>query len=341
MDGLRVGVIGCGRHAQSHFAMIVAEPRVSLAAIAEIDDDRRAAQAQRTPVPAYSDYRRMLDERALDIVHVVTMPRHLKPIVLDCLQRDINVSVEKSPGMDSAETREMAAAEAESKGRALVSFNRRYFPEVLAVRRRAREYGGPVHCAATYNKGLSATPGQFGTLLPAPIISDAIHHVDLLRWFAGPGEDRAAVPTEVHSVVADGTRPVEHRQNAVIRFDTGVIGSITSHYGVGGRIQRAELHAVDFSAYLDLTRGRNVEMYRAASTDGNRMIGALIDEPLDLDPVGGEGFNEVTHFVDCILEDRAPWSNLDDAVITMQLCEAIRRGHSGGLSLEESDTSCR
>ena len=334
MNELRVGVIGCGGHARSHFEMIAAEPRVRLVAIAELDDERRAEVAQLRSVPGYADYRRMLDQHDLDIVHVVTMPAHLKAIVIDCLERDINVSVEKSPGIDSTETRDMAAAEAASGARAIVSFNRRYFPEVLAVRRLAQEHGGAVHCAATYNKAISGTPERFDSLLPPPIISDAIHHVDLLRWFVGPSEDRAAVPIEVHSVVADGPRPVEHRQNAVIRFDTGAIGSIASHYGLGGRIQRAELHAMDFSAYLDLTsRERKIELYRASPDNQPRMYGARVEGPLDIKPVGGPGFNEVTHFVDCILEDRTPWSNLDDAVITMKLCEAIRRGHSGTLEM--------
>ena len=207
MDDLRVGVIGCGGHARSHFEMIAAEPRVRLVAIAELDDVRREETAQLRSVPGYADYRRMLDEHDLDIVHVVTMPAHLKAIVLDCLDRDINVSVEKSPGRDSTETQAMADAETASGARAIVSLNRRYFPEVLAVRRLAQEHGGAVHCAATYNKAISGTPEQFDSLLPPPIISDAIHHVDLLRWFAGPSEDKAAVPTEVHSVVADGPRP--------------------------------------------------------------------------------------------------------------------------------------
>ena len=334
MDELRVGVIGCGGHARSHFEMIAAEPRVRLVAIAELDDERRAETAQLRSVPGYADYRRMLDEYDLDIVHVVTMPAHLKAIVLDCLERDINVSVEKSPGMDSKETQDMAAAEAASGARAIVSLNRRYLPEVLAVRRLAREHGGTVNCAAVYNKALSGTAERFDSLLPPPIISDAIHHVDLLRWFAGPSEDRAAVPTEVYSVVADGPRPIEHRQNAVIRFDTGAIGSIESQYGVGGRIQRAEIHAQDFSAYLDLTsREKKVEMYRSTPDIQPRMVGTRVDAPLDLDAVGGPGFNEVRHFVDCILEDRTPWSNLEDAVITMKLCEAIRRGHKGTLEL--------
>ena len=332
MDELRVGVIGCGGHARSHFEMIAAEPRVRLVALAELDDERREEAAQLRSVPGYSDYRKMFDEHDLDIVHVVTMPAHLKAIVLDCLDRDINVSVEKSPGMDSGETQEMADAEAASGARAIVSLNRRYFPEVLAVRRLAREHGGAVNCGAIYSKALSGTLERFDSLLPAPIISDAIHHVDLLRWFAGPSEDRAAVPTEVYSVVADGPRPVEHRQNAVIRFDTGAIGTIESQYGVGGRIQRAEIHAQDFSAYLDLTgREKKVELYRATPDNQPRMYGARVEEPLDLDAVGAPGFNEVMHFVDCILEDRTPWSNLNDAVITMKLCEAIRRGHSGRL----------
>ena len=334
MDELRVGVIGCGRHAQSHFEMIAAEPRVRLVAIAELDDQRRAEAEDLWSVPGYADYHRMLDENDLDIVHVVTMPAHLKAIVLDCLERDINVSVEKSPGMNSQETQDMADAEAASGARAIVSLNRRYLPEVLAVRRLAREHGGTVNCSAVYNKALSATMERFDTLLPPPIISDAIHHVDLLRWFAGPSEDRAAVPTEVYSVVADGPRPVEHRQNAVIRFDTGAIGSIESQYGVGGRIQRAEIHAQDFSAYLDLTkREKKVEMYRSTPDIQPGMVGAQIEEPLDIDAVGGAGFNEVRHFVDCILEDQTPWSNLNDAVITMKLCEAIRSGHTGALEL--------
>ena len=44
---LKVGVIGCGGHAQSHFAMIGAEPRMKLVAIAELNETRRAeAQAK-------------------------------------------------------------------------------------------------------------------------------------------------------------------------------------------------------------------------------------------------------------------------------------------------------
>ena len=107
------------------------------------------------------------------------------------------------------------------------------------------------------------------------------------------------------------------------------MGTLMSHYAVGFRIQRAETHAEDFSAYLDMTSGRDVEMYEAVHDADGSLVGREIKDPIDLDTVGGANFNETTHFVDCILNNTTPWSNLDDAVITMRLCEAIRTGHKG------------
>ena len=92
---------------------------------------------------------------------------------------------------------------------------------------------------------------------------------------------------------------------------------------IGYKGQRAEAHAEDLSFYMDLTTpDRLIEYYR----DGEKM-----DWKLDLEAVGGPGYNETRHFVDCILEDKTPWSNLQDAVQTMRLCESIRKGHKGTL----------
>ena len=320
MTDLKVAVIGCGKHAQSHFRMIADEPRLKLVGIAELDDERRQKNhAQWAPEQAFADYRQMLGVCRPDVVYVVTMPGHLVPIVLDCLERGLHTSVEKSPGMSAAETAQMAEADQKSRGKAIVSFNRRYFPQVLAVRRRIQAAGGAVHCAATYNKPVT----HLGPATPDPVICDAIHHVDLLRWMAGGSTAEAAIPVEVQGLVQDGERPGCHRHNAVVGFDTGAFATMMSHYGVGYRIQRAEVHGEDLSVYLDLTREPRVEGYHRAQ--------AFSLSAEEIEAVGGPDFNETVHFVDCILEDRTPWSTLDDAVHTMRLCEAIRTGHQGAL----------
>ena len=325
MSELKAVVIGCGGHAQSHLRMIDKEPRLRLLGVAEIDAIRREKTQVEWQVEGFADYQLMLDACKPDFVVVATMPGHLKAIVIDCLERGLHTTVEKAPGMDSGETRSMAAVAAQSAGKAMVSFNRRYFPHILALRQMVASRGGAVHCAATYNKPLSPPMGTptWDGIAPDPVICDAIHHVDLLRWLAGSGA-RAAMPVEVYAQVHDGVEQGAHRHSALVRFDTGACGVLMSHYGVGARIQRAEVHADDFSAYLELTGALPVaEIYQAANES---------ELVLDLQAVGGADFDETRHFVDCILADKQPWSTLDDAVHTMRLCEAIRYGHRGPLT---------
>ncbi|MCZ6635189.1 MAG: Gfo/Idh/MocA family oxidoreductase [bacterium] len=323
MDPLRVGIIGAGGHAQSHFAMIASEPEMDLIAVAELDPDRLAkAQQQHHPQSGFSDYREMLDNCNLDVVYVETMPGHGTAIVLDCLERGLHTSVEKPVGMSSREAEQMLAASRKSAGKAIVSVNRRYMPEVLAVKNLVLDRGGAVHVAATYNKPLTRLGiGEMADITPLPLICDAIHHVDLIRWLAGPTLETAADPMTVYADCWQGDREGSYRHNATVTFHTGCRGVMMSHYGVGTRIQRAECHAEDFSAYLDLTgRGKVCELYEN---------GQAYTQPLDLDAVGGPHFNETRHFVTCIREDRTPWSNLEDLVKTMKFCEVIVEGVKG------------
>ena len=325
---LKVGVIGCGGHAQSHFAMIKAEPRMKLVAIAEIDEARRRkAQTDHQPEVAFADYRELLDKTDLDVVYVVTLAGHLLPIVQECLGRNIHTSIEKAPGYTAAETRQMVAAAQASKAKAIVSFNRRYFPEILAVRRLAQERGGAVQVAANYHKPASGiVPADRQHVVPPELTSDAIHHVDLIRWMTGRTQAEARVATELYAHTWRGAGVPAPHHNAVIKFDDHTHGVMMSHFGVGYRIQSAEVHAEGMSAYLELTRKPQITLY---------LDGQLVEQPLDLDAVGGVTFNETRHFVDCILTDKEPWSTVADAVKTMELCEAIVAGHQGAMAAHD------
>ena len=327
-EDLKVAVIGAGSHAQSHFAMIAAEPAMRLVGVAELDPARLArANADHGPEVASTDYREMLDRARPDVVYVETLPGHLLPIVLDCIARDIHTSVEKSPGMDSGETAQMLAAARRSAAKVIVSFNRRYFPQVLAVKQMVLARGGAVHCAATYNKprwdGRNAPPGA----IPALIIGDSIHLVDLLRWLAGDAMEQAADAATVYAERWQNG-PGTDRHNAVITFANGRRAVMMSHYGVGFRIQRSEVHAADFSAYLDTTAAPTGDQPPGFTLYAD---GASYERPLDLDAVGGPDFNETRHLVECIEQDRQPWSHLADALETMRLCEAIGAAHKGHL----------
>ncbi|MDE2722221.1 MAG: Gfo/Idh/MocA family oxidoreductase, partial [Gemmatimonadota bacterium] len=153
MSELRVGIIGAGGHAQSHFRMIHDEPEMALVAVADLDPERLAHTRETHGVTSlFTDYREMIEKVQLDVVYVVTFPGPLPDIVIDCLEAGLHTSVEKPPGISSDQTRRMMEAERRSSARAIVSVNRRYIPEVLAIRAMLHDRGGPVHVAATYNK---------------------------------------------------------------------------------------------------------------------------------------------------------------------------------------------
>jgi len=295
---------------------------MKLVAIAEISEDRMIqAKTEHRPQFAFNDYREMLDKVDLDAVYVITHPDVLLPIVSASLQRNVHTSIEKPPGMNIGETRQMLAEQHRSGAKAIVSFNRRYIPEVLAARILLQESGGAVQVAAGFHKP-PADP-DWRITSPPEIVSDAIHHVDLLRWLASPTATEAAVATEVLAQSWYGEPVGTPRYNAIATFDSGCRGVMMCQYGVGYRVQTAEAHAENMSIYLDLTATPKVTIYQEER---------LCDEPLDLDAVGGEDFDETRHFADCILDDTGPWSSLDDAVRTMELCEAIERGVRGPLT---------
>ena len=334
MPSLKAAVIGVGGHGQNHLEMIANEPEMHLVGISDLDNERLlSAAAEYLPEVTSADYREMLDRTGPDVVYVVTLPGHLLPIVQDCLARGIHTSVEKSPGNTSLETQAMMDAEAASSAMAIASLNRRYFPQVLAVKRLALERGGACHAVGTYNKPPSDTvyERQRKGTMPAALICDSIHHIDLVRWLTGDTMETSGVAVEVHAETYRSS-PSRERHNAVITFANGARAVLMSHFGVGMRVQRAELHAEDFSAYMDLTKMSPAEEAHQSSTFQVYADGSERESPLDLDAEGGVYFNETRHFAECILNGRRPWSTLEDALATMKLAEAIYDGHKGLLA---------
>mgnify|MGYP000686981014 CR=1 FL=1 len=110
---------------------------------------------------AICDYRQMLDECRPDVVHVVTMPGHLLPIVSDCLERGLHTSVEKAPGMSAAQTAQMAQAASNSaaKSRADTASSEfaqgRSKPSAAAVSSRSSGNDVPASAAAPSGHSLS------------------------------------------------------------------------------------------------------------------------------------------------------------------------------------------
>ncbi|MCL4201322.1 MAG: Gfo/Idh/MocA family oxidoreductase [Pirellulaceae bacterium] len=106
-DRIGIGYIGAGRRANQLMGL---PPEGSIVAVADVDRSRAEAVAARRQCNAYQDYRRLLDEKAVDAVFVATPDHwHALPSIHAC-QAGKDVYLEKPLSLTIREGRQLVTA---------------------------------------------------------------------------------------------------------------------------------------------------------------------------------------------------------------------------------------
>jgi len=128
---IRVGVIGVGYlgrfHAQKYAAMEGAE----LAGAADVDPARAEAVAKECGTAAFTDYRELLERT--DAVSIVVPTVHHHRVAMDCLERGIDILLEKPMTVTLAEADALIRLADEKQLILQVGHLERFNPAVLAV----------------------------------------------------------------------------------------------------------------------------------------------------------------------------------------------------------------
>ena len=125
MASVRIGIIGLGTIGKTHWKAIRESPQTTLIAVA--DPTPSALDfARPESIPAYADYREMLENETLDGVVVAVPNAEHVPVALACIERGIAVLVEK-PVADLVETARAMCKEAAARDvPVLVGHHRRH-----------------------------------------------------------------------------------------------------------------------------------------------------------------------------------------------------------------------
>jgi predicted dehydrogenase len=135
VDELRIGVIGVGYMAKNFH--IPALRRLDGLEIAATCDT--VAKRCLPGLPAYLDYREMLEKETLDLVYVLTPPgAHLEPVCL-ALERGCHVFCEMPPALEPLDTAQMIAFARETNCSLLFGTNRHFAPAYRNVRKLTRQ----------------------------------------------------------------------------------------------------------------------------------------------------------------------------------------------------------
>ena len=114
MSRLKLGIIGCGGIANGkHLPSLKAIDRADIVAFCDLSPERAEKAAKEYGVEGakvYTDYRELLQDKSIDVVHVLTPNRDHSYITVDALEAGKHVMCEKPMAINSAEAKKMLDA---------------------------------------------------------------------------------------------------------------------------------------------------------------------------------------------------------------------------------------
>jgi predicted dehydrogenase len=302
-DRLRVAVIGVGYLGQHHARILAAMPHVELVGVVDIAQSRAAEIAHTYDVPAFTDWREVLDR--VDAVSVaVPTEAHLE-VALPFLERGVSALVEKPLARTVAEADRLVAA-ARDHGVVLAAGHTERFNPAVAVAR------------PLIHKPRFVEVHRLGTFpersLDIDVVFDLmIHDLDLVMSLVGD---------EVVSIDAVGIPVLTGRvdiANARLRFRGGAIANLTA-----SRISRDRVRKIRFfqqAAYVSIDyASQEVEVWRLVHTEGAApsIEGGRLDVPRD-EPLR----RELEDFVSAVRDKRPPAVPGEDGRAALALATEI------------------
>jgi predicted dehydrogenase len=224
-EGVRIGVVGMGSIGWRHAEMLARMPGVVVAALADVDDARRAAARDRWGVATYPSWEDLLEREQIDALFVCTPPlAHAAPAIA-ALEADIAVFVEKPIARHLEQAIAIVEAQRASGAVGAVGYQWRAVDFLDTVR------------AGLAGQRVGLLAGRsIGPSLPRPWFLDSVesggvllelasHDIDLQRALAGEVVSVQAAGTD--AAMANGVAPgFTSVASITLRFRSGALGAI-------------------------------------------------------------------------------------------------------------------
>jgi len=319
MGKVKVALIGAGGMANTfHYPSVAGFADVGIVGLCDLVPDKLAETAKKFKIAqTFADYRKMLEATKPDAVYALMPPHHLFDLAMDVMERGHHLFIEKPPAVTTFQTQCLARMAETKKLITAVGFQRRYHPMINRCWEEVKKRG-PIHqvisCFYKHTPPQTGYPYYRGAI--DLLHCDAIHAVDSLRYFAGLAEVKS-VASEVRSL--DSWYDVSF--NALVHFENDCIGILLVNWRTGRRFFKFEFHSRGASAYADIDGEGKVWV-----ENGNDPVLATThtgEVGTDQGHVV-QGFQaESRAFIDAVKSGRQCHNNLQDAVKSMQLADAI------------------
>jgi UDP-N-acetyl-2-amino-2-deoxyglucuronate dehydrogenase len=334
---IRFGIIGCGKIAVNHVVALRQIPGVEVRAVADLDGMRAQSFARRFGVPTACTDTDQMWAAGLDAVAVCTPHAAHEAGVVAAARNGVHVLCEKPMATSLDQAQRMIEATTRAGVRFGVVFQRRFWPAAVRIRHAIDDgsLGPPIAGGAVVRfkrdrdyyaeawRGTAAAEGG-GVLM-----TQAIHHVDLLQWFMGRA---VRVTGRVANLAHDGLIDVEDIASAIIEFASGGLATVaagtTFDPGLGAQVWVSGANGrtaglTEFPegiGFTDLWSLPGEEEYATGYRRGEPFDIPLSEIHRNLVPVHTQ---QIEDFVAAIREDRDPAVTGREAVKSLEIVQAI------------------
>jgi len=340
MERLGVGIIGCGAVAEEYVKAFKKDERSEIRALVS----RNRANAERyrdqhdLDCAIETDAAEMLRRKDTDIVVVCTPHNQHTKYAVAAAEAGKHIIIEKPVATTLEDMRMQQEAVKKAGVKTLVSFVLHWNPLLMTIDRLITQgvFGNIFMVEVDYMHRIWTTAEQkwYGSRQQSgtAILTGGCHAIDALRWFAR-SEAKAVCAYQVKT-----ENPIEYPGtiSVNVEFEDGIIGRSTTTfdaqmpyrfnigvYGTEGTIRNNEIFAPK------LFPGQNDFM----------IIPCILPDSADVShhPFVGE----VSHLLDCIIEDKRPYPDLEDAAQTHAVCFAADLSAESGrpVAIRELDNA--
>ncbi len=367
----RVGILGFGFigkvHAYGYATLpffcdpLPLEARIARVCTSHADTARRAAAM--LGAEGVTDFRRITEDPAIDIVHVCT-PNHLhKDALLSAMAHGKHIYCDKPLVATPAEADEIERALGAYRGTAQMTFQSRFFPATLRAKQLVDEGRlGRIHqFRAGYLHGGSARPEaplkwKLAASAGGGVIADLASHVlDLVHHLLGDFEALSAATHVAYPQRPSADDPArlvpvdaEDCVTALARMRCGALGVIeATKLATGAEDElRLEVHGSDGAIRFDLMDPHHLGFYDATAPDqpaggqrgwtqidtGRRYPAPSTSFPSPKAAMGWlRGHAEcLAHFLRCVARGEPAQPGLAQGVHVQRLMDCLRRSAGEG-----------
>lgn len=377
---LKVGIVGAGGITRAHLPAYLERPdRVQLNAVCDLVEPLAQELAGKAGIDAvYLDIDKMLREADIDAVDICTTHNAHAPLAIAAAEAGKHVICEKPMAISVQECRDMIAAADKAGVTLMVAQHLRYAPEAQAAKRlldegklgtieavRTELFGGGMRGRRRRRRQGERWMQDARRSGGGMMMSEQVHHIDLLRYYAGNVKRVSGVCKSLQEHMVNGA---EDLVSATLEFESGAVGEVWAKGNAivpHGRTYTILGDRGVFYASTPTKEQRQVEMDGATPFRhfGHIMV-ALNEDLPELDPSNPEDrrkmyfaeppfkvlptsdidlpspnyfINEILHWEECCRTGAEPLSSGRDNIGTMKIIMGIYKSSQTGGPVDLDD----